>query len=374
MSGTISRRSWLRSSAFATAGMALAHPAYSLNRLVPAAETIPKNDGLIWLDQNENPYGISENARTAILDNIIYSNRYPEVGKDLIAAIAERENVTPKHIVLGAGSSEILYTAGYIYGADGGEVVFADPTFHGFMNYVAKVSRKLIRVPLDNDFEHDLEAMEQQVTNRTSLVHVCNPNNPTGTIVDSRKLRLFCEEVSKRSLVMVDEAYNELVDDRRYESMVDLVRKGANVLILRTFSKVFGLAGLRIGYGIAKPDIISKIKRVQGNAFPVSVLSLHAALASYKDTDFIEFSRVNNAKSRSYLYGVLEKLGYFHIPSHTNFVLFKSEIDSIKFVEEIKKRKIVIRPFYSTGENWIRVSMGTLSEMNKLKDALEDIT
>ncbi len=373
MSGTISRRNWLRSSAFAAAGMALAHPAYSLNRLAPATSTIPESDDFVWLDQNENPFGISENARTAILDTIMYSNRYPEVGKDLIAAIAAQENVTPEHIVLGAGSSEILYTAGYIYGAHGGEVVFADPTFHGFMDYAAKVSKKLIRVPLNNDYEHDLDALEQRVTNRTSLVHVCNPNNPTGTIVDSSRLCSFCEEVSIRALVMVDEAYNELVNDRRYESMVNLVKKGSDVLVLRTFSKVFGLAGLRIGYGIANPDIISNIKRVQGNEFPVSVLSMHAALASYKDTDFIEFSRVNNAISRSYLYDVLEKLGFFYIPSHTNFVLFKTAIDSIKFVKEIRKRKVVIRPFYSNGENWIRVSMGTLPEMESLKEALEEI-
>ncbi len=374
MSPTLSRRQLLRTSV-AAAGMALVSPVQAVSRMENSPIPHKGEDGLIWLDQNENPYGISEDARKVIIDSVVYSNRYPdEIGKELVNAIADREGITPEHIVLGAGSSEILCTAGYLYGAEGGEVVCADPAYHGFMSYISNVTNKLVRVPLTDAFEHDLDAMARRVTKRTSLAYICNPNNPTGTIVDSAKLRSFCEDVSKRTLIMIDEAYNELVIDKKYESMIDLVKSGSDIILLRTFSKVFGLAGLRVGYGIAHPDIIANIKRVQGNNYPISTLSLHAAVASYKDTGFIEFTRVNNAKSKSYLYDVLERLGYFYIPSHTNFVLFTSELDSQKFVSEIRKRNVVIRPFYHEGENLIRVSMGTLPEMAALADALEDIT
>ena len=375
MSSTLSRRQLLRTSVAAAAGMALVRPVQAVSRMENSLIPHKGEDGLIWLDQNENPYGISEDARKVIINSVVYSNRYPdEIGKELVNAIADREGVTSEHIILGAGSSEILCTAGYLYGAEGGEVVCADPAYHGFMNYISHITNKLVRIPLTDTFEHDLDAMARRTTNKTSLVYICNPNNPTGTIVDSAKLRSFCEDVSKRTLVMVDEAYNELVIDKKYESMIDLVKNGSDIIILRTFSKVFGLAGLRVGYGIAHPDIIANVKRVQGNIFPISTLSLHAALASYKDTGFIEYTRVNNAKSQSYLYDVLDRLGYFYISSRTNFVLFKSELDSLKFVTEIRKRNVVIRPFYHGGENFIRVSMGTLPEMAALADALEDVT
>lgn len=375
MPNSINRRQWLKASAAAAVGLAVTRNTFASN--FSEAHLRPRNGDsqLIWLDQNENPYGISKKAKKAINEAVIYSNRYPdELRKELIKTIARHENVKPNNIILGAGSSEVLYTAGYLYGAKTGEVLMADPGYHGFTNYISRVNSNIIRVPLNDRYVHDLDAMYRRITRRTRLVCVCNPNNPTGTIVDSKKLRSFCEQVSRRSMVIVDEAYHEFVEDSSYSSMIDFVRSESDVIILRTFSKVFGLAGLRVGYGIAKRDIIVGMRRLQGNYNPVAVLSLAAAKASYEDSEYIEYSKNGNIESRSYFYQVLDELGYFYIPSHTNFVIFRIASDSVKFAAKIREHNVVVRPFKFDDSNWIRVSMGTLDQMKTLANVLEKLT
>ncbi|KPK91319.1 hypothetical protein AMJ80_07465 [bacterium SM23_31] len=375
MSLQLNRRQWLRTSALAVAGLSLAGRAKSFNRLESFEFLTQENDDLILLDQNENPYGISKKTQEAIAGEVKYSNRYPDDHTtELKKLISGRENVSPDNIILGAGATEIFRISGLLYGLNGGEIITADPTYFGFVSYVERLGGKLKMVRVDNEYKHDLNAMARQITDTTKMVYVVNPNNPTGTIVGGDELRSFCEEVSHSVPVFVDEAYHELVEDDGYSSMTGLVREGHNVIVARTFSKIFGMAGLRVGYGIAKPEIIREFSRIQTNFAPVSVLSLRAAAASYQDTDFISSCLRKNNEARAYFCEVLDKLGYFYIPSHTNFVIFKINRSAREFVGEVLKNKIRIRSFEFHDEQWIRVSIGTMNEMRALAPILEKMS
>ncbi len=346
MTVTMDRRQWLRSSAVAAA-WAAARPRLHAGSDPAAAETI-------YLDQNENPYGISAKAREAIVDAIKTANRYPgDETAELRDRIAEREGVPKNCVVLGAGSTEIFSLAALLYGAEGKEVLLAEPTYFGFKSYVERVKGKLNSVPVNERWEHDLNEMERRFTDNVRLVYVCNPNNPTGTIVDGSQLRDFCENLARRALVFVDEAYVDLVEDRRYASMMDLVRRGSNVMVARTFSKIHGLAGMRVGYGIARPEVIEQFRRLQTNFAPLSQLSIAAARASYVDTEYIALCKQRNAEARASFYKLLDKLGYKYIPSsQTNFVIFEIDGKPDAFVKDFQQRhNIVLRPFELLGRS-----------------------
>ena len=369
MTSVMDRRDWIRSSALATAAWA-----FGRDRISGADEAAGTNGGIIYLDQNENPHGISGKARKAIIDTIKLANRYPgDEMAELRDLIAAREGVPNDHVVLGAGSTEIFSIAGLLYGADGKEVLLAEPTYSGFKGCIGRIKGKLHSVPVDGRWEHDLDEMARRLTANASLVYICNPNNPTGTIVDSGKLRSFCESAPRSALVFVDEAYGDLVEDPRYSSMVGLVAKQGNVMIARTFSKIHGLAGMRVGYGLARPEIIAEFRRIQTNFAPLSQLSIAAAKASLTDAEFLSLSKKQNAEARASFYQLLDKLGRQPIPgSQTNFVIFPIDRKPEEFADEFRKRhNIVLRPFEFLEKKWIRVSMGTKNEMARLAAALQ---
>lgn len=369
MSLLMDRRQWLRSSALAAAACSVAR-----SRLLAAGVPAADNGETIYLDQNENPYGISKKTQQAIADTVKFANRYPgDETAQLRDLIAEREGVSKNHVVLGAGSTEIFSLSGLLYGADGKEVLLGEPTYTGFKGYIQRIKGKLNSVPVDGRWEYDLDAMSRAYTKSVSLVYICNPNNPTGTIVDGGRLRQFCEEMSRQSMVFVDEAYKDLVDDPRHASMMELAKKGANLMVARTFSKIHGLAGMRIGYGIAKPEITEQFRRIQTNFAPLSQLSIAAAKASYLDTEYLAFCKQRNTEARAGFYKLLDKLGYKSIKgAQGNFVIFQIEGKPDQFVQDFaKSNNILLRPFEFLGKNWVRVSMGTTDEMDKLSAAMQ---
>lgn len=372
MSKIMDRRQWIRSSALAAAAWAVGrHNLLGMNRLEG------ESGKAIYLDQNENPHGISTKARQAIIDSIAVANRYPgDETAGLRDLIARREGVSKDYVVLGAGSTEIFSLAALISGSEGKEVVLAEPTYSGFKGYIERLHAKLNSVPVNRRWELDLNAMAKRLSSTTSLVYVCNPNNPTGTIVEKGQLRLFCEEAARRTMVFVDEAYHDLVEDKRYSSMIDLVKKDLNIMVSRTFSKIHGLAGMRVGYGIAKPKIIEEFRRIQTNFAPLSQLSIAAAAASYADEEFLSRSKKGNAEARTSFYKLLDKLGYTAIRgSQGNFVIFEIPGKAEEFVENFKKsHNIFLRPFEFFGKNWVRVSMGTPEEMQKLAGAMQPLS
>lgn len=333
---------------------------------------IPPEEDTVLLDSNENPLGPSPAARKVVMDAFDRSFRYPGGAyRTLIEQIAEREKVPADHIVLGAGSSEILCMAGAAYGMDGGEVVTAEPSYKGLSGYAKRMGAYVNSVPLRDDLTLDLETMDQRTTASTSLVFVCNPNNPTGTVVEPDALREFAREVSRRATVFVDEAYYEFIDEEKQASAVDLVRDGENIIVSRTFSKLFGMAGLRVGYGIARPDIVERIKPYS-MAIP-NMVGLHAASESLKDTEFQEESRRKITEARDYTTGVLDDMGMDYADSQASFVFFRTGRDIETFRKEMANQGVEVGRPFPPYTNWCRVSMGRMSQIEKFESALRTV-
>jgi histidinol-phosphate aminotransferase len=328
----------------------------------------------IRLDSNENPYGPSEAARQAILAALREGNRYPDP-TPLEERIAAREGLTREHVVLAAGSQAILCMAGLAYGLEGGEILAADPTYPGMVAYAQAVGAHVHRVGLAAGEVHDLSEMERRLTQAVRLIFVCNPNNPTGTIVPGPQLRAFCERAARRAVVLVDEAYAEYADSAAFTSMADLVRKGENVVVSRTFSKIHGLAGLRVGYALARPDIADRLRRYRmgGDRMAVNVLGLRAALASYDDRAFVETSRARNAEAREYLVAALRQSGLTPPESHANFVYFRLPAGRRPpaLAERMARRGILVVAREDIGG--CRVTLGTMAEVRAFAQALPEV-
>ena len=373
MGYALNRRQWLKTSAIGLAGLMAGPDFLACRRKSSIPEKRLSADDFVLLNNNESPFGISPNARESITNSIQLSNRYPhDYYSQLIDLIAEQEDMPPDHIILGAGSTDVMVTLIHL-AQTGGEILVGDPTYFDFIYYANRADCKLNKVRLNDKFEHDLEAMEKQISSQTNLIYICNPNNPTGSLTPKDNLETFCKRASKQTLVVVDEAYHEYVEDEAYASMIDLVKQGKNIIVTRTFSKIFGLAGLRIGYGIAPPRIIEKLNKLSRNFAPVAWLSLKAAIASYKDQKFIRSVKEKNSQVKSFLYGELEKLGIFYIPSHTNFVLFKVAQDASELTKKMEQQKILVRPFGLHDKQWIRVSCGTKQELQTFISSLAEL-
>jgi histidinol-phosphate aminotransferase len=373
MSLSIDRRQWLKSSAMMAGALALPR---QLPAPMPAQTGSPYprgQEGLIKLNSNESPYGISPAAREAIIEACDFTHYYPHPAyPELVDLIAAANDLTSDHVMLGAGSTEVLSIAAFRFGAQGGKVLMADPSYFDAHDFYVRVGADLQLVPLNDAFEHDLDALDRRLTAEFDHVYICNPNNPTATAVDGGALRSFCEDASRRTMVFVDEAYHDLAL-APYDSMVDLVRDGANLIIFRTFSKIHGLAGARVGYAMAKPEIIEQMEEMSTNWAPISNLSLRAAIASYQDAEFLEMCRRENHRARTRLYAALDRLGYFYLPSHTNFVLFRINRDRREVQQEFRDRDIMLRTFTINDGPWIRISMGSPGQMKAFVTALEEI-
>ncbi|MGB5668542.1 MAG: histidinol-phosphate transaminase, partial [Maribacter sp.] len=255
----IDRRKWLKtvglSSSFALLG--------GFEALAINPKHLPNNaEILARLNANENPYGPSPRVRKVISDNIDLGCRYPfRTLSSLVEMIADKEGVTKDHVVVTGGSTEGLKAAGLTFGGFGeGEIIAADPTFQAMLNYAETFGTKIHRVPVNDKMEHDLEAMANKINPKTKLIFICNPNNPTGNLLDKNKLKDFCETHDSQTIIFSDEAYYDFITEPDYPSMVELVKNGRNIIVSKTFSKVYGLAGLRVGYLIARPDIATKLK------------------------------------------------------------------------------------------------------------------
>ncbi|MDH5251412.1 MAG: histidinol-phosphate transaminase [Cyclobacteriaceae bacterium] len=374
------RRDWLKAALTLTAGLPLgatlsqrlmAAPMSELERMLwerPSLSPIK-----IRLNANENPYGPSDKAKQAIQQAMSESNRYAFASQEeLKAMIAEKEGVTPEHIGIGAGSGDLLCQAGVAFGVEGGKILSAFPTFPLLMNYANEFNATWDKVNLNEKLEHDYEALASRVTTDTKLVFICNPNNPTGTLVDPKKVKQFCETVSKKVTVFVDEAYLEFLEPEQQVSMVDLVKKNENVVVSKTFSKIYGLAGLRIGYIIGKPETITKIARYHmgiSNNQP----AIAAAKASLGDESFMERCRKKNAEARGHLTTYLDKKGIWYGKSYTNFLFFPAKSNASQVLNELWERGIGIRVWDYNNQQWYRVSIGTLEEMKAFTNAFDKI-
>ncbi len=323
---------------------------------------------------NENPYGPSDKVRLAIMESAGTGNRYGHsAAAKLIDMIAEKEGVTPEHIMLGPGSTDMLEKTAITHFIDGGNIVSADPAYMSLIKTAMAFKAEWKSVPLTKEWAHDLPAMEAAVDKDTKLVYVCNPNNPTGSITESKALWSFCEKVADKAPIFVDEAYLEFLDKPESASMVGLVKKGKNVIIARTFSKIHAMAGLRVGYIVALPETLEKISSMVRGNMGMSITSLKGAMASLEDMKFQENSQKWNKETREYVCAELKKLGFEPVPSYTSFVLFQIEMQGKPFLEKMFDKGVGVRAFEVFDKPYCRVSMGKMKEMKLFVETLKQV-
>jgi histidinol-phosphate aminotransferase len=375
-----SRRNWLKNALALTAAVPvaaglsqqlMAAPMSEAEKALFASKKLPPSK--VRLGSNENPYGPSEKAKQAMIQSLSEANRYPfDVVRELKEILAKKEGVTPEHITVGSGSGELLCATGITFAMEKGSVLSPYPTFTLLMACAEIYGAKWDKVDLNEKLEIDYNALASRVTPDTKLVFICNPNNPTGTLVDPKIVRSFCEEVSPKVPVFSDEAYLEFLEPNQQVSMIDMVKQGKNIIVSRTFSKIYGLAGCRVGYLVAQPEMIKKITKYH-TAIPSNITGVAAAKASLGDEAFMSMSRKKNAEARQHLTGYLKQKGLFYGESLTNFVFFDPKADAKQILDKMLERNIVIRVWDYQGKQYLRVSIGTLDEMKTFTKAYEEI-
>lgn len=327
-------------------------------------------DKIIKLASNENPLGPSPKAREAMIATIERAHYYPDgAGYYLREAIAEKLGLSMANVILGNGSNEIIEFIGHAYLQPGDDIVVAEHSFAVYRLMAQLFGARVIDVP-DPNFTHDLEAMLAAITPRTKEVFIANPNNPTGTMVLQDEIDRFMERVPDRVLVVFDEAYYEFLDEP--PDVLKYVRAGRNVVVLRTFSKIQGLANLRIGYGLAAPEIVEVLQRAR-QPFNANGIAQAGALAGLKDTEHMELTRRVTHEGRNFLHASFLDMGLDFVPGHANFVLVRVG-DGKKVFEALLRRGIIVRAMGSYGlPEYIRVSVGTKSQNEAFVSALREL-
>jgi len=322
----------------------------------------PTRENPIRLSANENPYGPSRVALQAIAANIHLTNRYQADPIDLIALVAKINRISPDHVMTGTGSSEILNVAALMLGLRQGSVVCADPTYQSLLRYAANAGIEIIRVPVAEGLNADLDGMRKAVRKDTNMMYIVNPNNPIPTVIEKNAMKEFVLEQAEDRLVFVDEAYHEYVDNPDYESMIGLVAQGhKNIIVSRTSSKIHGLAGMRVGFGFAHPDLVAEMNRRKTGA--ETILGLSAAYASYQDMEFQDFSRRKNKESLAIVENMCEDLGLRYAKSNTNFTFIQTGIENAVVQEKMRERGILTGRLFPPFTTWSRISMSTPEHM-----------
>lgn len=364
----ISRRGMMALSAGAAlATDVLARPA-ATGHVADAFGPPPGEAHLVF---NENPYGPAPSAIRAMAEAAAKGCYYvDDVEPRLAAMIARRCRVAPEQVVLGNGSSEVLAAAAMAWGGKG-SIVTSELTFREALDYAEPKGATVIKAPLGSDMGIDLDALAERAKPGVSLVHICNPNNPTAMLLDPVRLRDFVRSVGPRATVLVDEAYNELTGRPDTNSLLDLVREGQNLIVTRTFSKLYGMAGLRVGYAISTPENAARI-RAHNMTVGLNSAGLAAALASYDDTAFTSHSRQRILEGRAMLVTAVKAAGLRCLPSEANFV-FVEVPDADRLKVAMAARGIRIRGAYGPWKHWSRVSCGRIEHVRRYADALPQL-
>lgn len=356
----INRRNWLKSASTAAASGLLISPRnLNWHQQRAAGET----EGQIILNSNENAWGPSEMVKKAINQSVMQSNRYPwQTRQVLIDRISQMEGIPSSNIILGAGSTEILQLAGLAFGAHGGTIVSSYPTFPLMMQHAVGFNAHWIKINLDDNFNHDFNALEAASKN-AQLIYISNPNNPVGTMTKKKELLDFCQSVAGDTIVFIDEAYMEFTDDGLDASLAKEVLSAENLIVARTFSKIYGMAGLRVGYAYAHPQLIKKMKHYHvGFEINMPITSLHAAIAAADDQQFVQKCKLENKEMRELVCESFDSWGVPYVPSQTNFIYFETQRFKEGLVKLLEKNQVLIRD-YGDQPGYARVSMGTRDQM-----------
>ena len=363
------RRQLIRKSAH-FAGIGLASNIIPFSVFAENLNYGPK-EGLARLHWNENYYGPSERAIEAIKTSSFKGAYYPDHLVDYLKSmIADYNGLDNVNIAISAGSTQALTILSQVKARQGTKLS-SGLTYDVHLSLAKNSGARVIRVNDIEDMTIDLQSIESLSRKNVSVVFIVNPNNPSGMIINSELLRESVKRMSENALVVVDEAYNEVTSEPETNTMVDLVRDGYNVAISRTFSKIYGLAGQRVGYMIGQPDVINEIRFNGTGEASLSMAGVSAAIASYEDKDFMNFSRDKINQAKEIVENGLKSNGLSYLPSETNFILVNlGSIDADKFRDEMLKENILIRGKYGDYHNWSRVSMGNLSDVQRYVDAI----
>jgi histidinol-phosphate aminotransferase len=340
-------------------------------------EEVRKEFGIndvIKLASNENPIGPSPKAIEALIKGIAQINYYPDgQSAALCNALAQKSGVKPEQITVGNGADGLIVETCLAFLDENCEAIVSQSSFPVYDTYIRVMRAKLVKTPLKN-YGLDLDAMLAAITERTKLIFVCNPNNPTGTYLPKSEVDAFMARVPDHVLVVFDEAYYEFVEAPDFPDTLNFIREGReNVLLFRTFSKVYGLAGVRVGYAVGAPELIASLHAIK-EPFAVNSLAQIAGLAAMEDEAFMRQTVDTNRAAREYLYAEFSRMGLFYVKSQTNFVLVELGEQMETIVKKLMEQGVIIRP--GGGYNlprFARVSVGTLEQNKRLIETLEGI-
>ena|ERR1700736_1322483 len=338
------------------------------------ASTTPPSSvsAAVRLSANENPYGPSNHALKAMTDTFGVACRYPDEHADaLVSALAKLNNVDADQILLGDGSSEILkLCADTFTGPQLGKLIAADPTFEAILNHASINGAEIEKVPLTSTFAHDLGKMTAAA--RGGLIYVCNPNNPTASITPKSELREFIIKAPSSTMLLVDEAYFHYADSPDYESVIPMVKDHQNLMVARTFSKIYGMAGLRCGYCVAQKSTIGRLRQRQAWD-SVNCMALAAAVASLSDAEQVANGRRLNTEAKGFVTGELNKLGHNSIPSQANFIMFDCKRPVVPLIQTLKQRNVEVGRLFPALPNHMRLTIGKKSEMETFLSAFQQV-
>ena len=327
---------------------------------------------VVRLSANENPYGPSPIAFKAMSDAFSLASRYPdEHNNALIDKLAKINAVNRDQILLGDGSSEILKLCAETFtGKERGKLVAADPTFEAILEQARVNDAEVVKIPLTRTFSHDLPKMLAAA--KEGLIYVCNPNNPTASITPKDELREFVSKTPRETAILVDEAYYHYADSPDYESVISLVKDHLNLIVARTFSKIYGIAGLRCGYCVAQPETIKRMHPFQ-MWDSVNIMALAAATASLDDIDQVSNGQRLNSEAKAFVTSELDKIGYKTIPSQTNFFMIDVKRPVVPLIQALKQHNVHVGRLFPALPNYMRVTIGKKSEMDAFLSAFRQV-
>jgi histidinol-phosphate aminotransferase len=357
----------------AGAAAAVVRPSFSFAKPTQSVTTPLAEGGIVRLSANENPYGPCPKAFQAITDSFPLACRYPDEHNNvLIDKLAKLNGVNHDQVLLGDGSGEILKLCAETFtGPQNGKLVAADPTFEAILNNASSNGAEVVKVPLTSSFQHDLPKMIDSA--KAGLIYVCNPNNPTASITPKDELREFITKTPPQTMILVDEAYFHYADSPDYESVIALVKDHPNLIVSRTFSKIYGMAGLRCGYCVAQKDAIDRLRRNQ-MWDSVNCMALAAAIASLDDLDHVPNGQRLNREAKTFVTSELDKMGYEQIPSQANFIMFDCKRPVMPLIQAMKEHKVHVGRLFPALPNHMRLTIGKKTEMERFVTAFKQVT
>jgi histidinol-phosphate aminotransferase len=346
--------------------LSFAKPTQSVSTPLTAGSTI------VRLSANENPYGPSTKALQAITESFGLACRYPDEHNNvLIDQVAKLNNVNHDQVLLGDGSGEILKLCAETFtGSQNGKLVAADPTFEAILNNASANGAEVVKVPLTSSFAHDLPKMLASA--KGGLIYVCNPNNPTASITPKAELRDFIAKTPRETMILVDEAYFHYAESPDYESVIPLVKEHPNLIVSRTFSKIYGMAGLRCGYCVAQKETIERMRRNQ-MWDSVNCMALAAATASLDDPDQVANGQRLTREAKAFVTSELDKMGYKQIPSQANFIMFDCKRPVVPLIQALKQNNVHVGRLFPALPNHMRLTIGKKSEMETFLSAFRQV-